>query len=40
MTDETTERMLWVTRIIKHEIKAPIGINILHNDYRAVFEFR
>ncbi|MBI4170059.1 MAG: hypothetical protein HY514_00025 [Candidatus Aenigmarchaeota archaeon] len=35
--DETIERMLQVTRTIRDEIKAPVGVNVLHNDYRAAF---
>lgn len=35
VTDETVGRMFQVTRIIKDSIRAPIGVNVLHNDYRA-----
>ncbi len=35
--DETIERMLRVTRAIQDKIKIPIGLNVLHNDYRAAF---
>ncbi len=34
---ETIERMLRVTRAIRDKIKAPIGVNVLHNDYKAAF---
>lgn len=38
VTDETVARMLQVTQAIRQSIRAPIGINVLHNDYRAAFK--
>lgn len=35
---ETVRRMLQITRVIRDAIRAPIGINVLHNDYRASLE--
>ena len=32
---ETARRMLQITRIIRDAIRVPIGLNVLHNDYRA-----
>ncbi|MFH1182483.1 MAG: BtpA/SgcQ family protein [Candidatus Woesearchaeota archaeon] len=37
VTDETIERMLQVTKAVRNEIKAPVGVNVLHNDYKAAF---
>lgn len=37
VTDETIAGMLQVTQAIRESIRAPIGINVLHNDYRAAF---
>lgn len=37
VTDATIDRMLQVTKAIRDEIKAPVGVNVLHNDYRAAF---
>lgn len=37
VTNETVARILQVTEVIRQSIRAPIGINVLHNDYRAAF---
>ncbi|OGJ45370.1 hypothetical protein A3J23_00660 [Candidatus Peregrinibacteria bacterium RIFCSPLOWO2_02_FULL_48_14] len=37
VVEETVRRLLQITQLIRDQIKAPIGINVLHNDYRSAF---
>ena len=37
VTNETIERMLQVIDELKKAVPIPVGVNVLHNDYRAAF---